>query len=241
MRKIIAMIPARLGSQRLKYKNLALIDKKPMIYYAVEAAKKSKIFDKIYINSDNLIFEKIAKRYGVDFYLRPKKLGRSNTKTDEVVFDFINKHNKSEILVWVNSIAPLQSHKDIIECFNFFKKSKIDSLITTTEHSLHGLISNKPINFKMNRVFDKTQDLKKIELFLYSLMMWRCSTFLNSYKKNKRGVMCGKFKTYSVNKTNSIIIKNHEDLILANILLKIKKNKRYELLKYDKILHQLVK
>ena len=42
--KIYAMIAARIGSQRLKYKNLALIDKKPMIYYAIKAAKKSKLF-----------------------------------------------------------------------------------------------------------------------------------------------------------------------------------------------------
>ena len=49
--KICAMIPARIGSQRLKYKNLALINNKPMIYYAIKAAKKSQCFDKIFINS----------------------------------------------------------------------------------------------------------------------------------------------------------------------------------------------
>ena len=58
--KICAMIPARIGSQRLKYKNLALINKKPMIYYAIEAAKKSGCFNKIFINSDHDIFSKIA-------------------------------------------------------------------------------------------------------------------------------------------------------------------------------------
>ena len=39
MRKfnIIAMIPARIGSTRFKMKNLALLDGKPMISYAIEA------------------------------------------------------------------------------------------------------------------------------------------------------------------------------------------------------------
>ena len=72
---IYAMIPARIGSQRLKLKNLTLLNGKPLIYYAIKAAKDSKIFKKIYINSDNEIFKKIAKRYNVAFYKRKKRLG----------------------------------------------------------------------------------------------------------------------------------------------------------------------
>ena len=47
MNKIFAMIPARIGSVRLKKKNLALINKKPLIEYAIDAAMQSKIFNKI--------------------------------------------------------------------------------------------------------------------------------------------------------------------------------------------------
>ena len=42
-KKIIAMIPARIGSVRLKKKNLILINNQPLIYYAINAAKKSNI------------------------------------------------------------------------------------------------------------------------------------------------------------------------------------------------------
>ena len=52
--KFIAMIPARIGSTRLKYKNLALINGKPLIYYAINAAKNSKMFNKIVLNSDDI-------------------------------------------------------------------------------------------------------------------------------------------------------------------------------------------
>tara|TARA_B100000029_G_scaffold492747_1_gene554417 strand:- start:4307 stop:5032 length:726 start_codon:yes stop_codon:yes gene_type:complete len=237
MSNIVAMIPARIGSQRLKYKNLAIIQNKPLIYYSIRAAKEAKIFDKIILNSDNDIFKKIADRYKINFYRRPKSLGSSKTKTDEVVIDFINKFPSTKILVWVNPIAPLQTSYDIVECFNFFIKSNADSLITTTEHAVHGTISNKPINFKINTPFDRTQDLKKIELFFYSLMIWKCSKFTKSYVKKKSGVMCGNFQTYPVPKNKSIIIKNLEDLKLANFLLKIsgKKTNNFKL-KYDNAL-----
>ncbi len=67
---ITAMIPARIGSTRLKMKNLALINGKPLISYATEAAKASGVFNEIVLNSDNEVFADIAKRYGVGFYLR---------------------------------------------------------------------------------------------------------------------------------------------------------------------------
>ena len=56
--KIYSMIPARIGSERLKFKNLSLLNGKPLIYYAINSSLKSRVFDKIYLNSDNNIFEK---------------------------------------------------------------------------------------------------------------------------------------------------------------------------------------
>ena len=41
------MIPARIGSERLKYKNLRILAGKPVIYYAIEAAKTANIFENI--------------------------------------------------------------------------------------------------------------------------------------------------------------------------------------------------
>ena len=60
-KKIIAMIPARLGSKRIKNKNLRLLGNKPLIAHVIEAAIKADVFDEIYINSESDIFEEIAK------------------------------------------------------------------------------------------------------------------------------------------------------------------------------------
>ena len=56
------MIPARIGSQRLKLKNLAMLNGKPLIYYAIEAAKKSEVFDEIIIKN-SLFFAFSANQY----------------------------------------------------------------------------------------------------------------------------------------------------------------------------------
>ena len=75
MSKKIAIIPALLNSTRVPNKNLMLVDGFPLIYYIVEACKKSGSFDEIYINSDDLIFKNIAHSLGVKFYHRNKSNG----------------------------------------------------------------------------------------------------------------------------------------------------------------------
>ena len=46
--RIIAMIPARVGSERLKMKNLALINGKPLIYYSIKPQKIPVFLTKLY-------------------------------------------------------------------------------------------------------------------------------------------------------------------------------------------------
>ena len=49
------------------------------------------------------IFGEIATRYDIDFYLRPRELGSSETKSDDVVADFMKTYNPNDIVVWVNT------------------------------------------------------------------------------------------------------------------------------------------
>ena len=132
--KIYAMIPARAGSTRLKMKNLALINGKPMISYAINAAKDSNAFHRIIVNSENKIFSVIAGEYGAEFYQRPYNLGSSETKSDAVIDDFISKYAQADIVAWVNPIAPFQNGNDIINIIRYFLDNSLDSLITVEEN-----------------------------------------------------------------------------------------------------------
>ena len=228
-KKILAMIPARIGSQRLKKKNLALINNKPLIEYVIDSSKKIKIFDKIYINSDDRIFKKIALKNNISFYLRNKKIGSSKIKSDDVVYDFL-KNNKCDIIVWVNPIAPLQEPKEIKKVIYYFIKNKLNSLITTNQLKNHTIYKQKPLNFKINERFAKTQDLEPLEIMVYSIMMWSANTFIKSYKKNKKAILHGKIGFYPVSKFSGIIVKDKLDLEIVSTILKnskINKKIRY--------------
>ena len=58
------------------------------------------------------------------------------------------------------------------------KKSKADTLITTEKKFAHTNFDGKPLNYKKNSKFARTQDLKPIETCNYALMIWKRKSFL---------------------------------------------------------------
>jgi CMP-N-acetylneuraminic acid synthetase len=206
------MIPARIGSVRLKYKNLAFVNSKPLIYYSIQAAKDSGVFDNIVVNSEHNIFSKIASRYGVEFYNRPKDLGTSSTKSDEVVANFMRSYSSASVVAWVNPIAPFQTGEEISEIIKYFFRENLDSLITVENKQVHCLSNGKPLNYKKDAVFTQTQELIPVQAFVYSVMMWRSQSFLDEYAKKGYAIFCGKFGTFPVSPMTSMIIKTENDL-----------------------------
>lgn len=237
--RIIAMIPAKKSSARLKMKNLALVDGKPLVYYAIKAAKDSGVFDKIVVNSDDNFFSKIARRYGVDFYLRPAALGSSTTKTDEVMYDFI-QNNPAEITAWVSPISPLQTGEEVRKVIDYFCRERLDSLITVREEQVHCLYGGKPLNYREDEIFAQTQELIPIQRHVYSIMMWRNKTFLDKYEKDRHAVLCGRIGYYPISKLSSLIIKKEEDLRLIEYIMAGKKNRKFHL-KHDLIAKNRIK
>lgn len=232
--QVIAMIPARMGSERLKMKNLALLNGKPLISYAIEAAKQSGVFQQIVLNSDGDIFQKVAERYGVGFYRRPDQLGSSETKSDDVVYDFMQKH-PADIITWVNPISPLQTGDEIKNVINHFIDQKLDSLITVKNEQVHCVYQDNPVNFSLEGLFAKTQDLIPLQPFVYSVMMWRTESFIETYEKQGYALMCGKLGYFPVSNLSSIIIKRDEDLLMAESVLKATTGTGKIEIKYDQL------
>jgi len=213
------MIPARIGSTRLRMKNLALINGAPLISYAIKAAQNAGVFDRIVLNSDHPVFEKIATRYAVDFYQRPTRLGGSDIKSDDVVADFMEK-NPGEIVAWVNPTSPLQTGDEIKKVIDYFIDAKLDSLITVNDEQVHCNYAGAPVNYELEGRFAQTQDLVPVQAFVYSIMMWRTTAFMDAYRRKGYALFCGQTGFYKVSKLSGVIIKRSEDLILADQILR---------------------
>ena len=131
MKKIkrLLVIPARAGSKRIKNKNIKNFFGKPMIYYPLKVALKSKIFHKIHISTDSKKIANITKKFGnfVDF-LRPKNLSNDSSSLISVLNFVIRKYEKSEIKfdeVWsILPCSPLIQIFDIKRCKQLIAKYK---------------------------------------------------------------------------------------------------------------------
>ena len=230
--RVYAMIPARYGSQRLRLKNLALIDSRPLISYAISAAVDSRCFDKVVVNSDNDVFKSVASEFNADYYKRPADLGSSQAKSDDVVYDFIQSHPDATVVAWVNPIAPLQTASDVSFIVNYFIDHKYDSLITGVERQVHCMFSGRAINYVPREKFALTQDLRPVFIFAYSIMIWRVSAFREQYEESGCAMFCGKFKALPVGPEHSVIVKTEGDLRLAESMIQAKKSKMADNVQY---------
>ena len=62
-KKIIAIIPARKNSTRLKNKNFKKFNGRPLIQWTVETAVKSKYIDKVLVSSDSIKILNLCSKY----------------------------------------------------------------------------------------------------------------------------------------------------------------------------------
>ncbi len=82
----IAIIPARGGSKRIPRKNIKEFGGKPMIAYAITAAKNSGLFDHVLVSTDDAEIAIIAKEWGAETpFVRPAELANDYTATVPVV------------------------------------------------------------------------------------------------------------------------------------------------------------
>lgn len=97
----LCVIPARGGSKRIPRKNMKIFCGKPIIAWSIEAAIKSKCFDKIIVSTDNQEISDISCKYGAEVpFLRPKDLSDDFTGTTPVVkhaIEWINKNGKYKV------------------------------------------------------------------------------------------------------------------------------------------------
>ena len=83
---IIAIIPARGGSKRIKNKNIKNFFSKPILYWTLKTLKKSNLFDRIIVSTDNVKIKNKSLELGVDEIInRPKNLSDDITPTKPVI------------------------------------------------------------------------------------------------------------------------------------------------------------
>jgi N-acylneuraminate cytidylyltransferase len=82
----VAIIPARGGSKRIPRKNIKDFCGKPMIAWSIEAARKSGVFDRIIVSTDDEEIAAVARENGAEVpFMRPEELSNDFAGTIPVI------------------------------------------------------------------------------------------------------------------------------------------------------------
>jgi len=86
-KNIVAIVPARSGSESIKDKNLSQLGNHPLIAYSIMLAKMVPEINKVIVSTDSEEYAQVAIKYGAEVpFLRPSCLSQ-NESTD---FDFMS-------------------------------------------------------------------------------------------------------------------------------------------------------
>jgi CMP-N,N'-diacetyllegionaminic acid synthase len=92
MPTVIALIPARSGSERVPQKNIRPLARHPLIAYAIATAGQAGIFDRVVCSTDSTEIAEIARRYGADVpFLRPSEFATATSPDIEWITDALER------------------------------------------------------------------------------------------------------------------------------------------------------
>ena len=214
--KIIAMIPARLGSTRVKNKNLRLINGKPLIQYIVDSAVGSTMIDEIYINSESTQFAEIAENSGIKFYQRPEELSSNKATNDDFALDFIN-NVECDILVQLLATSPFVTSKEIDDFIRTMLDGNLETMISVSNVQIECIYKGNPVNFDQTKQTPPSQLLEPIKSYACSLMGWEVRRFKTNIEKYNAAYHGGdgSIGFYELKGYSTIDIDNEEDFVLA--------------------------
>jgi pseudaminic acid cytidylyltransferase len=116
----VAVIPARGGSRRIPRKNIRPFHGKPIIAYSIEAAKKSRLFQAIYVSTEDANVADVALDYGAIVIRRPWRLANDEVGTQEVMRDVLNGMSY-DVACCIYATCPMLTASDLVNGYNVLR------------------------------------------------------------------------------------------------------------------------
>lgn len=149
-KKLVAIIPVRAGSQRVKNKNIKKFFNTSLLEIKINLLKKIKDIDEIIVSSNSLKMLKLAKKLKVKTHIREKYFASSKATNSEF-FKNLAEIIDSDYVLYSPVTSPLISIKTIQKCINFLKKNKKYKSVSTVKLLKHHMwLNNKPLNYKIS-------------------------------------------------------------------------------------------
>ena len=138
--KMIAVIPARGGSKRLKKKNILPFNGKPMILYSVEAALECGLFERVVVSTEDEQIMSCVEGSGCQILKRKKALATDTVRVVDVLKDLLGAFADSDMIYdyvcCLYATSPLRTAKDITASFELMKSRDADFCQSVTDYEM---------------------------------------------------------------------------------------------------------
>jgi len=229
-KKILAIIPARGGSKRLKNKNILKLGDKPLVSWTIEASINSKYIDETVVSSDLDKILDIANGYGLNPLKRPGYLAQDITTSIDVVIHTIDfyrqeKFEEFDYIILLQPTSPFRNYKHIDEAIESLFSKNADAVISVceSEHSPIWTNTLKP-SLCMENFIDKrylnyrSQDLDTF--YRLNGAIYICN--IEKLLKEKTLFIEKNIFAYKMSQEDSVDIDTKLDFLVAQVIIKEK-------------------
>lgn len=175
MTNILGIIPARGGSKGIPGKNLTLLANKPLIWYTIYTASKSKYLDRFAVSTEDPKIAAYCQSQNVEVIPRPAELATDEAIVIDTIFhalDYlqINHNYKPDIVVNLNPTSPLRTVDYLDKVIDKLLNNEFDSVFgailgseePTVSYGRWSMLENGQIQSKYDYLnLQRRQDLKK--------------------------------------------------------------------------------
>lgn len=184
--RIVAVIPVRKGSQRVKEKSIRPFANTNLLELKINNLKECRYFDNIIVNTDSETAIEIAKKLDVEYHMRDPYFASSICSASDFFYN-LAEATDCDIFCYTPVTSPFIKPETIDDCIETFLKniSTHDSLGTVTLQKHHMWKDGKPLNYELNNQ-PNSQDLPEIYSLNFGCCLAKRETILEH--KNVLGI-----------------------------------------------------
>ena len=223
--KIIAIIPARDNSKRIKNKNLLKINNKAILEINYNNLKKTKIFDKIILSSESNRIQKLSKKIGFDLVInRPKNLSKDDTSTASVIshaIKFLADKIDFTHVCCIYPMAILIGKNDLLKAKQIIKK-KNEIVFPALKYS-HPIQRSFKINKNSNIKYNISHKLLSRKTQSFSEYFHDAGQFYLGSNYAWKNFIDTKKRCFKIKNDKAIDVDNYDDFEILKAIYNFKK------------------
>lgn len=227
--KILAIIPARGGSQGVPQKNIKILAGRPLIAYTINAALESRHHPRVVVSTDDESIAEIAREIGAEIpFIRPSYLAQHNTPMLPVLQHAIECLKKGgyipDIIAVLQPTSPLRTSEHIDQAISILLDTRADSVVSLceAEHSPYWMKkvdeSGRVVPLlDAEKEYHRRQDLPKVYRLNGAIFITRPDIIM---KRNR--LLGDDTRAYIMKVEDSIDIDTELDFKIAELIMKEK-------------------